>query len=44
MLQNHMTKIVTNQRKKDFVTLLSNPIENKTVLAVRYWIIRRVND
>jgi len=34
MLQNHMTKIVTNQRKKDFVTLLSNPIENKTVLAV----------
>ena len=34
MLQNHMTKIVTNQRKKEFVTLLSNPIENKTVLAV----------
>ena len=44
MLQNHMTKIVTNQRKKEFVTLLSNPIENKTVLASWYWIIRRVND
>ena len=28
-----MTKIVTNQRRK-IVTLLSNPIENKTVLAV----------
>ena len=34
MLQNHMTKIITNQRKKEFVTLLSNTIENKTVLAV----------
>ena len=34
MLQNHMTKIVTNQKKKEFVTLLSNPIVNKTVLAV----------
>lgn len=34
MLQNHMTKIVTNQRKKEFVTLLSNPIENKKVLVV----------
>ena len=34
MLQNHMTKIITNQRNKEFVTLLSNPIENKKVLVV----------
>ena len=34
MLQNHMTKIITNQRKKEFVTILSNPIENKKVLVV----------
>ena len=34
MLQNHMTKIITNQRNRDFVTLLSNPIENKKVLVV----------
>jgi len=25
MLQNHMTRIITNQKKKEFVTLLSNP-------------------
>jgi len=34
MLQNHMTKIITNQRNREFVTLLSNPIENKKVLVV----------
>ncbi len=34
MLQNHMTKIITNQKNKKFVTLLSNPIENKKVLVV----------
>ena len=34
IFQNHMTKIITNQRKKEFVTLLSNPIENKKVLVV----------
>ena len=34
MLQNHMTKIITNQRHREFVTLLSNPIENKKVLVV----------
>ena len=34
MLQNHMTKIVTNQKKKEFVSLFSNPIEGKTVVVV----------
>ena len=31
MLQNHMTKIVTNQKNKEFVSLFSNPIAGKTV-------------
>ena len=37
MLQNQMTKIVTNQKNKEFVTLLSKPIEGFKVkaLAVR---------
>ena len=34
MLQNHMTKIITNQKKKEFVSLFSNPIEGKTVVVV----------
>ena len=34
MLQNQMTRIITNQRNREFVTLLSNPIENKKVLVV----------
>jgi phosphoglycerate dehydrogenase-like enzyme len=34
MLQNHMTKIVTNQKKKEFVSLFSNPIAGKTVVVV----------
>ena len=34
MLQNHMTKIITNQKKKGFVSLFSNPIEGKTVVVV----------
>ena len=29
MLQNHMTKIVTNQKNKEFVSLFSNPIDWK---------------
>ena len=33
MLQNHMTRIITNQ-KKEFVTLLSNPIDSKKVVVV----------
>ncbi len=34
MLQNQMTRIITNQKQKDYVTLLSNPIENKHVVVV----------
>ena len=34
MLQNHMTKIITNQKKKEFVSLFGNPIEGKTVVVV----------
>ena len=34
MLQNHMTKIVTNQKNKEFVSLFSNPIIGKTVVVV----------
>ena len=34
MLQNHMTKIVTNQRNKEFVSLFSNPIIGKTIVLV----------
>ena len=33
MLQNHMTKIITNQKDKKFVSLFSNPIAGKTVVA-----------
>ena len=34
MLQNHMTKIVSNQKNKEFVSLFSNPIVGKTVVVV----------
>jgi len=34
MLQNHMTKIITNQKDKKFVSLFSNPISGKTVVVV----------
>tara|TARA_Y100000768_G_scaffold346226_1_gene293631 strand:+ start:183 stop:1208 length:1026 start_codon:yes stop_codon:yes gene_type:complete len=34
MLQNHMTRIITNQRKREFVTLLSNPINKKKVVVI----------
>ena len=34
MLQNQMTKIVTNQKNKEFVTLLSKPIEGFKVVVV----------
>ena len=34
MLQNHMTKIITNQKNKSFVSLFSNPIVGKTVVLV----------
>ena len=34
MLQNHMTKIITNQKNNSFVSLFSNPIAGKTVVVV----------
>ena len=34
MLQRHMTKIITNQKDKKFVSLFSNPIKGKTVVLV----------
>ena len=34
MLQNHMTKIITNQKNKDFLSLFSNPVAGKTVVLV----------
>ena len=34
MLQNHMTKIVTNQKNKKFISLFSNPIAGKKVIVV----------
>ena len=34
MLQNHIPKIITNQKNKEFVSLFSNPIAGKTVVVV----------
>ena len=34
MLQNHMPKIITNQKNKEFVSLFSNPIAGKTIVLV----------
>ncbi len=34
MLQRHMTKIITNQKDKKFVSLFSNPIKGKTIVLV----------
>ena len=34
MLQRHMTKIITNQKDKKFVSLFSNPVKGKTVVLV----------
>jgi len=34
MLQNHMTKIITNQKNNSFVSLFSNPIAGKTIVVV----------
>ena len=34
MLQRHMTKIITNQKDKKFVSLFSNPIKGRTVVLV----------
>ena len=34
MLQNHMTRIITNQKNKEFVTLLSKPVIGQKVVVV----------
>ena len=34
MLQNHMTKLITNQKNRKFVSLFSNPIAGKKVVLV----------
>jgi len=34
MLQNHMTKIITNQKNKEFVSLFSNPIAGKNIVLI----------
>ena len=34
MLQNHMTRLITHQKNKEFVSLFSNPIHGKTVVVV----------
>jgi len=34
MLQSHITKIVTNQKNKEFISLLSKPIAGKKVIVV----------
>ena len=34
MLQNHMSKIITNQKDKKSVSLFSNPIKGKTVVLI----------
>ena len=35
MLQNHLPKIITNQKNKKFVSLFSNPISGKTIVGDR---------
>jgi len=34
MLQNHLPKIITNQKNKKFVSLFSNPIAGKTIVVI----------
>ena len=34
MLQNHMPKIITNQKNKKFISLFSNPIAGKNIVLV----------
>jgi len=34
MLQNHLPKIITNQKNKKFISLFSNPIVGKTVVVI----------
>mgnify|MGYP006093067947 CR=1 FL=1 len=34
MLQNHMPKIITNQKNKNFISLFSNPIAGKNIVLI----------
>ena len=34
MLQNHMPKIITNQKNKEFISLFSNPIVGKNIVLI----------
>ena len=34
MIQNHLPKIITNQKNKKFISLFSNPIAGKTVVVI----------
>ena len=34
MLQNHMTRLITHQKNKEFVSLMGKPIQGRTVVAV----------
>ena len=34
MLQNHMPRIITNQKNKEFVSLFSNPIAGKNIILI----------
>ena len=34
MLQNHMPKMITNQKNKEFISLFSNPIAGKNIVLV----------
>ena len=34
MLQNHMPKIITNQKNKNFISLFSNPIDGKNIVLI----------
>ena len=34
MLQNHLPKIITNQKNKKFISLFSNPIAGKTIVVI----------
>ena len=34
MIQNHLPKIITNQKSKKFISLFSNPIAGKTVIVL----------
>ena len=34
MLQNHMTKLITNQKNKEFISLMGKPIEGRIIVAI----------